>query len=106
MKRSQESFENRIENKIQTFINDQSTNMRSNRKSTVHGSDQSHIGLQSRQYGKAQVRYRDPVPERYVDDFDDFEELDENFPLNTKPNVEELEYNIRKNLEFKFLLVI
>lgn len=54
-----------------------------------------------------QTRHREPVsPERYTDDFEDFEELDKNFPINTKANVEDLELSIRRDLDFKFLLVM
>lgn len=106
MKKGQELFETRIENKIETFIKDQSTNIQNNRQSSVQGNGQSHIRFQSRQQGRLQVRHRDPAPHRYVDDLDDYDELDEKFPLDAKHYVEELEYNIRTNLEFKFLLVI
>lgn len=106
LKKSQESFETRIENKIEAFIKDHSSNVQSNRKSSVQGDDQARIRFQSRQHSKLQVRHRDSVPERYVDDLDDYDELDQNFPLDAKHYVDELEYNIRKKLEFKFLLVI
>lgn len=37
---------------------------------------------------------------------EDFEDLDENFPIILTENVDKLEWDIRQNLEFKFLLVI
>lgn len=40
-----------------------------------------------------------------MDDSDDFENLDENFPLKVEPNVEELEWSIQKELTFKRRMV-
>lgn len=77
----------------------------------MRGNHQSGMQYQSRHNGgirnEIQIRHREQVsPERYVDDFEDFEELDQNFPVDRQANVEGLEFNIRKDLEFKFLLVI
>lgn len=49
-----------------------------------------------------------PVPTVHDDThyFEDFEELDQNFPITKPENVEDLEYNTRKDLDFKLLLVI
>lgn len=44
--------------------------------------------------------------EETVYDEDDFEGLDRNFPITETDVVEQLEKKIRKELEFKFLLVI
>ncbi len=124
LKKTQQSFEARIEKRIETFVNDHSRmqdNSRSrfqglqghvsNSGSRMRGNHQSGMQYQSRHYGgirnEIQIRHREQVsPERYVDDFEDFEKLDQNFPVDRQANVEGLEFNIRKDLEFKFLLVI
>lgn len=129
LKKNQESFESRIEKRIETFFNEQAKaqlrmqgnnqsnmqatgqlRMQGNFQSRMLGNGQSRMqdNDQSRmQYQSRQNRQRQPAfSEQYVDDFDDFEEMDEHFPVNIKSNVEELEFSIRKDLEFKFRLVI
>lgn len=126
LKKAQETFEARIEMRIETFFDDQSrmqgsgqyrmqgnshSQMQENGQSRMQANDQPRIQYQNRQYGgfrnEIQIRHREPVsPERYIHDFEDFEELDQNFPVHIQSNVEVLEYKIRRDLEFKFLLVI
>lgn len=47
-----------------------------------------------------------PLEERVPFDGDDFEEFDQDFPIKKSTSVEELEWNIRTDLEYKFRLVI
>ncbi|KAJ6642852.1 hypothetical protein Bhyg_07808 [Pseudolycoriella hygida] len=116
LKKTQQSFEARIEARIKTFSNDQ-LRMQYNSRPRFHGNGESHmfgnhmsgVQYQSRQYGgirnEIPIRHRESVfQERFADDFEDFEELDQHFPVNRTSHVEELEFNIRKDLEFQFRL--
>lgn len=136
LKKTQQSFEARIESRIETFINDQTrtqgngqsclqssgrfrshdngrSRFQGNSQSSVQGNYQSGLQFRSRQYGgtqnTVQIRHWEQAsPKRYVHDFEEFEEfeeLDRNFPIRSKNTVPDLEFNIRKDLEFKFLLV-
>lgn len=125
LKKSQQSFEARIETRIETIFNDQSqirgngrkegngesrlmSNTQRRMESNGHQS-QMQLGRGSRQFGGTEIqsRHREQVSYKHrIEDFEEFEEFDENFPVTTKPDLESLEYNIRKNLNFKFLLVI
>lgn len=40
-----------------------------------------------------------------IDETDDFDDFDEHFPISVASHVEELEWNIQKNLPFKRRLV-
>lgn len=120
LKKTQESFEARIEKKIETFFNDQlhgngqshmhgngQMRLQGNSQLKMRGNGQSRMHLSRMQYQSRQIQHREPVfPEHCADDFDDFEEMDENFPVDILMNVEELELAIRRDLEFKFRLVI
>ncbi|KAJ6642674.1 hypothetical protein Bhyg_07627, partial [Pseudolycoriella hygida] len=81
---------------------------RSSGQSYMQGSDHSQVRFQARRddYRNTRFRNREMVQsDRYVDDFEDFEELDGKFPIRKKRYVEELEYSIRADLEFRFLLL-
>lgn len=83
-------FEARVEKRLDNFLNDQS------RVQGLCGATQ--IRTQSHHHDSL------PVPTA-VEDFEDFEEFDQNFPIERLEYVEELEWSIRKDLEFKFRLV-
>lgn len=64
----------------------------------------------NRNVGQRQER-QEPVPPTpsmspaAAFDYEDFEEFDEHFPVQSDRNVDELEWNIRKDLTFRFRLV-
>lgn len=43
--------------------------------------------------------------ESAIDETDDYDDLDENFPIKVPSNIENLEWNIQKDLQFKLRLV-
>ncbi|XP_037048482.1 uncharacterized protein LOC119082931 [Bradysia coprophila] len=88
--------------------------MQGNGQSRLQGNVQSRMqpigqfGMQGNghsrmQYQSRQIHHREP--EHYVEDFDDFEELDENFPVIIRANVDDLEFSIRRDLEFKYRML-
>lgn len=113
-------FEARMEKKMYAFLNDHSLMQgpsRSNQNQTHEWQHQAPVRIndQSRMHGPSrsnhnqtrQRQYHEPAPPVHdaIPDFEDFEEFDQNFPIDKFENVAELEYNIRKDLELKFLLV-
>lgn len=76
-------FEQRLEKKWDSFMND----------------------FYRQQY-QNQNKIQREVPDQSAFDYDDYEEFDENFPINKEENVGELELSIRKDLSFKLRLVI
>lgn len=113
------SFETRMENKLDAFLNDQSR-MQGPSSSTQNQTQWQHkkpvrLNDQSRMLGTSrssqnenQWQYQEPAHPVHdaIPDLDDFEEFDQNFPIEIFENVAELEYNVRKDLELKFILVI
>lgn len=115
----QSSFETRIEQKLDAFLNDhlrmqgssRSIQNQSQRQSQENARLNDHFRMQSSSHSTQNQTHQQrqepahPVHEA-IPDFDDFEEFDQNFPIDEFENVAELENNIRKDLELKFLLVI
>lgn len=119
LKKRQESFESRIENKLETY--QEQLRMQSKSKSREKGSGQGHSQMRGSNYSLHQPRtqnqfqsrqrvakrHRDQArPERFIDDYEEFEELDKSFPVPKVAYVDELELSIRRDVDFKFLLVI
>lgn len=94
----QSKFEARIEKKMEQFMNgnSQSRNLSAPRAS-------SHLNAGPNRSNRN--RYHQELDVRKPD-WDDFEKLDENFPIDWVANVPQLEEKIRTDLEFQLLLVI
>lgn len=62
---------------------------------------------QGRNQNRGQMQHSEPLHADDAVEFteEDFERLDENFPITLQENVPNFEWDLRKNLEFKFLLV-
>jgi len=111
------SFEARIEKKFETFLEDHKSRTQGRIRSTQsQNEDPIRRFRDANQWQNLEparsarsipdiIRRQYQEPAQVVYDFDDFEEFDRNFPKEEKADVEELEYNTRKNLELKFELV-
>lgn len=119
--KSSEERQARMERILEGFMNAQMPmHMQAPGRSTQnetqwHHRKPAHLNDQSSMQGPSRStkiqthrQHQEPDHPVYEDipDFDDFEELDQNFPIEKFENVSELEYNVRKDLELKFLLVI
>lgn len=82
-------FETRMETKWEMFVKD----MRQGGQGQDRGQSRS-------EHVKANVD-NTPSP-----DYEDFEKLDESFPVKFEGEAEELEWNVKKDLNFKLRLVI
>lgn len=112
------SFEERIEKKLDAFFNGQShmhgsNSLRQNQTHQLQHKDRARLNDQSRMMQGPSRSSQNHQLQRekrghchdVIPDFDGFEEIDQNFPVEVCENVEELEYNIRKDLELKLILV-
>ncbi len=108
---NQKSFEARIEKRLNNFFNDQSRVQHPYAQNPyVQNPYVQHPFVQhsydvSRNGRRNHHQQQHPVASAPIEDLDDFEEFDKNFPIRAHENIEELEWNIRRDLEFKFLLV-
>lgn len=93
-------FEARIDKKVNTFVNEH----RSGSRTLSIGNQIRAQNLNSDSF--ARMRGVAARAQAAIEDDEDFEEFDKNFPVAKKANVEDLEWNIRRDLDFKFLLVI
>lgn len=114
------SFEARIEKKMDFFFNNQPRMHGSNRpmqnqthqlQHQVRAGFNNQCGverpsrLMQNQNNQWQHEEHDHPVDDVTPDFEDFEALDEHFPIEVFENVAELEYNTRKDLELTLLLV-
>lgn len=110
-------FEKHIEEKLNSYMKDHQSRIQGPSRLTqnqepysrpVHGVYQrQHLEPARSIHGVIHRQYQEPARTVHdaIEDFDDFEEFDQNFPIKKLENVEDLEYTVRKDLEFKFLLV-